>query len=313
MVVIVLLYAFFASIFILGKFALLYVSPILFIGIRMTLGGVLLLAYCFFIMPKKNRISIAKKDYWNFLQIILFHIFLSYNLEYIALNHVSSTKACLAYNFSPFFTAILAYFLFTERLTLLQWLGLYIGFLGFIPMLMMQSSSTLLWTLSSYDLLLLISVASSAYGWMMVKNLGNKNYSFVLINGVGMLGGGILSLIISFFYEGPPIIKNAPVVSTFLAQNVGIYGENIIMFILCIILVILIANIICYNLYAYLLSKHSPTLLSFAGFLTPFFTALFEFILFKEPITVPFIITMCIVFSGLYLFSYKKQIFLKSK
>ena len=104
MILVILLYLLFASTFTLGKAALSYVSPFLFIGIRMICGGSLLLAYYCFIARKK--VIIHTNDYSLFLRIIIFHIFCAYTLEFYALEYVTSAKACLLFNLSPFITAL---------------------------------------------------------------------------------------------------------------------------------------------------------------------------------------------------------------
>src|SRR5258708_6632075 len=171
MIFVIILYLLFASTFTLGKAALLYVSPFLFIGVRMMLAGTLLLGYYRFIAQQK--ITVQKKDYSLFARIILFHIFCAYTLEYWALEHVTSAKACLLYNLSPFITALFSYFLYAERLTYRQVCGLIIGFLGFIPILIAQSpEEQLSWHIglfSCYEMALIASVISSAYGWMVMK------------------------------------------------------------------------------------------------------------------------------------------------
>ena len=54
MVLVIFMYALFASTFTLGKAALSYVSPFLFIGMRMILGGSLLLTYHRLVKKRKN-------------------------------------------------------------------------------------------------------------------------------------------------------------------------------------------------------------------------------------------------------------------
>ena len=310
MILVCLMYALFASTFVIGKLALLYISPLLFIGIRMLIGGSILLLYYRFIA--KNKLTINKKDYNDFGKIIFFHIFCAYTLEFFALEYIQTAKACLAYNLSPFFTAYFSYYLFSEKLTKQQFAGLLIGFIGFLPMLLTSSYTTNFCTIKSccisiYDIALLISVASSAYGWIIMKKLIDKKYSFLLINSIGMIGGGIIAFLLSLAYEGAPQLKNAPTVCPLLAHCYGPTTEKLIMLSIYSLSLIVIANIICYNLYAYLLSRYSPTLLSFAGFLTPLFAALFGWVFLQEALTCKFFITIIIVFIGLYIFSLKKQ------
>jgi len=315
MILVILLYFLFASTFTLGKAALSYVTPFLFIGMRMIVGGIVLLLYYRFFLNK--RLMIQKKDYHLFIRIIIFHIFCAYALEYWALDYVHSAKACLLYNLSPFITALLSYALYDQRLSYQQISGLIIGFLAFIPILIAQTPQELngwhLSFISGYELALIASVISSAYGWLIMKNLINKGYSFIMVNGIGMTGGGLLALILSFSKEGLPLLKNVAIFSPTLARHYGTFGESIIMLCVYSLALIIIANIICYNLYGYLLNRYSPTFLSFAGFLTPLFAALLGWICLSEPVTWHFFLTIGLVIIGLYLFHEKKEIEFEEK
>lgn len=316
MIFVIILYLLFASTFTLGKAALLYVPPFLFIGVRMLLGGSLLLGYYHFIA--KRHTSVSKKDYSLFARIILFHIFCAYTLEYWALEQVTSAKACLLYNLSPFITALFSYFLYAERLSRRQICGLIIGFMAFIPILVAQSTlaEQLSWhigLLSCYEMALIGSVVSSAYGWMVMKNLMNKGYSFILINGIGMTGGGVLALILSLLKEGTPTMKEVPVVLPQVVATFGVLGERLIMCGAYSMALIIIANIICYNLYGYLLSQYSATFLSFAGFMTPLFAALLGWLFLNEQVTWHFFATISMVVFGLYLFHERKPIVFEEK
>lgn len=310
MILVILLYLLFASTFTLGKAALSYVSPFLFIGVRMIFGGSMLLVYYRFIA--REKIVVKKTDWSLFARIIIFHIFCAYTLEFWALEYITSAKACLLYNLSPFVTALLSYALYAEKLSFRQMGGLLIGFLGFIPILLSQGLPELLsWHLgfvSVYELALIGSVISSAYGWIIMKNLINKGYSFIMINGIGMTGGGILALLLSLYKEGLPMMKQVPVFSQTLVMRYGNCGESIIMLGVYSLALILIANIICYNLYGYLLSRYSPTFLSFAGFMTPLFAALLGWLFLGEQVTWHFFATISLVIVGLYLFHEKKPI-----
>ena len=301
MIFVVILYLLFATTFTLGKAALAYVTPFLFIGVRMMLGGSVLLFYTYFFSGKK--ISVHKKDYGAFLSIIMFHIFCSYTLEFWALEYVTSAKACLLYNLSPFISAVLAYSFFGEWLSLRQISGLVIGFLGFIPILIAQSPleqvAGHIGFLSCYEIALIVSVTSSAYGWIVMKELINKGYSFILINGIGMTGGGILAFILSLAVEGWPVMRHG--------------SQDIFALAAYSIALIIIANIICYNLYGYLLSRYSPTFLSFAGFMTPLFAALLGWVFLGEPVSWHFFATIVFVVAGLSLFHEKKPIIFEEK
>lgn len=302
MILIFILYFLFASTFTLGKAALMYLPPFLLIAVRMTLGGIILLTY--FFISKHHPIRIAKKDYWSFVTIVLFHIFFSYTLEFWGMEQVTSAKACLLYNLAPFFTALISYFFFSERLALRQILGLIVGFAGFIPVILAQApgESSSAFLLSVHELALVLSVAASSYGWIVMKHLTHAGYSFIFVNGVAMLGGGILSGITSFILEGTPAMKELTSTMPLMVGFLSPAWNALLMLCACSVALIIIANIICYNLYGYLLSRYSPTFLSLAGLMTPLYAAALGWLFLGETVTWHFFATFVLIMIGMYLF-----------
>jgi drug/metabolite transporter (DMT)-like permease len=281
------LYAFFASTFIIGREAVLAVPPMFFIGIRMVLAGILLVG--FVRIFNKESFKIKKEDLFWFAGIVLFHIYGSYVLEFISLQYLTGAKASLLFNLSPFITALFSYFFFGELLSPKKWLGLLIGFLAFIPLLITQPVSTESTTHTTYaEILLIISVTASCIGWIFMKRLiSQHNHSYVFVNGVGMFLGGILSLGTSYFFEVWPSI-------TSLSCNIP--------FVRSLLLLILVGNIICYNLYGKLLHRYSATILSFFGCTTPIFGVLFGWLWLGETVSPWFYVTATLAAIGLYIF-----------
>lgn len=290
---ILLMYALFANTFTVGKLVMGLASPVFFIGIRMTIAGLILLGYTTFIEKKSLRIK--KEQYWLFGLLALLHIYIAYIAEFWALKYVLSYKACLLYNLSPFLTALCTYAFCQESLSSKKILGLMVGFIGFIPILMSSMPEEVAaghWGFITLpELMLMVSVVSSVLGWLIFRNLITKHgYSSFVLNGYAMLAGGLMALATSFAWEGIPQI----------GQTGG--SQEILMFAGYTAYMILIANIIGYNLYGILLRTYSPTLLSFFGFTTPLFAALNGFLFLKEPISAGFIVSVLIVSIGLYLF-----------
>ncbi|MCX5921994.1 MAG: DMT family transporter [Candidatus Dependentiae bacterium] len=311
MILVLILYMLFASTFTFGKMALAYCDPIFFIGARMIIGGLLLLGYQYFFNQKSWKFE--KSSMGLYLQIILFHIYFAFIFEFWALQYVASAKACLMYNISPFITALLAYIFFSERLNAQKWLGLLIGCFGLLPILLAGDPlkgrlATLLHT-SWPELALLGAVVSSAYGWMVMKKLMHKHHSPVMVNGIGMFGGGVLAFLTSLLVEGVPAITMPAIQSNLNTWALSLFGAYAPV-ILCfgfMLLLILIANIICYNLYGILLKEYSATFLSFAGFTTPLFAALYDFIFIGDTISSAFIASVVITCVGLYIF-YRQEL-----
>lgn len=287
MILLFILYACFASTFIIGREAVLAVPPLFFIGIRMALAGILLLG--FVKICHKKAFKFHRKDLFWFIGIVLFHIYGSYALEFISLQYLTGAKVSLLYNLTPFITALLSYFFFGELLSLRKWAGLLIGFLAFLPLLVTAPGATESATHATYaEILLVLSVTASCIGWIFMKRLISQHqHSYVFVNGIGMLLGGILSLATSYFFESWPSVD-------------ALYGN--IAFTRSLVLLILIGNIICYNLYGKLLHHYSATTLSFFGCTTPLFAALFGWFWLGEQVSPWFYVTALLIGVGLYVF-----------
>ncbi len=290
MMLVAFLYMIIASTFTIGKLGLQYLQPLFFVGIRMVLSGCFLLGYLYFF--RRARLTIRKEHYKQFAAIILFHIFIAYITEFWALQHLSSSKVCLFYSLSPFLAAIFSYFWFAERMTIIKWVGLGIGFMAFLPVFLSGASNGSGGFFSWPELAMLLSVVSSTYAWIVVRSLGQAGYSMFMINGIGMLGGGFLALASSLVFEGMPTVHSVS----------GVFTTDLLAASVYVGLLILLSNVIFYNLYGYLLHRYTVTFISFAGFLTPLFAALYGWLFLGESVGTSFFVTLVFVSLGLYLF-----------
>ena len=263
MYLVLILYALFGATFTLGDAAVRVMPPLLFIAIRMMLAGLLLLG--FVKTQHKEDFKFDMKHLPWFLGIVFFHIYLSYCTEFFSFQYLTSAKVAMFYNLSPFITALFAYFVFKEVMTPRKWLGLAIGFGGFLPLLeskapAVESTLGTFGFISVAEIIALVSVTSACAGWVFMKKLTTEfHYSYIFVNGFGMLFGGSLALATSYATE------------TWPAFDYVMYSFP---FWRSLILLILIGNVICFNLYGKLLHTYSTTMLSFFGFVTPLFTAL---------------------------------------
>ncbi len=290
MILVILLYALFAAIFTLSKNALSFTEPFFFIGSRMLFAGLLLLAYQLFWQRKPFRLNLAQ-----FKTYLLFGLMASYltNIAEIwATQFILSSKVCLLYSLSPFLSSLIAYLVLKERLSKQKWLGLCIGFIGLLPITLTQTSSEIAsgqFLLFSYpELAMLLAVIFSVYGWVLLKKIMTEfNHSPIMANSFGMILGGILALLHSYIAgeSWDPI----PV------SNTMAFLENALA-------VCLISNIICYNLYGYLLKRFSATFMSFSGLVTPIFASLFGWIFLGETISWHYIAAIILFSLGLLIF-----------
>lgn len=298
MFLVLALYALFASVFTFAKLALQVTEPLFLIGTRMTAAGLLMLLFLYFF--RKNQLKIQKKDWTAFLLLGFLNIYLTNALEFWGLKYLTSFKTCFIYSLSPFASALLSWMAFSERMTMKKWMGLILGFVGFFPIFIYQTEAEAIsgsWLSFSIAELAVVGAAlSSVVGWILLKGLVfDKGYSPLLANGVAMLFGGTLALAHSSLIEPwDPVPVSDPLLFLTFAG-----------------ILLVVSNLMAYNLYGVLLKRFSATFMSFAGFLTPLFAALFGWLI-GESISLPFWISSLVVFSGLFLF-YQEELVRKAE
>jgi drug/metabolite transporter (DMT)-like permease len=308
LIYVILMYALFASTFTFGKAILAFTTPIFSVAIRLIVAGILLLVYQFF--SDRSRLGIRKQDWLLYLKLMIFMGYIAFAAEYWALDYMSSSKACLIFNLAPFASAILAYIFLNDIITKKQFFALIGGFVSFLPILMQQQVQEhvgkieLFGFLSLPELALFAAMTAGSYGWIVLKEAVLKGYTIPVANGIAMLGGGIMALVHSFVQEGLPVIQNGnpPLWASLLLRWFGISHVGLFFFMWYTILLLLASNIIGYNMYSWLLRYYSVTFISFAGFITPLFAALFGWLLLGETISWQFFATIAGVFVSLYIF-----------
>jgi len=291
MILVVLLYLLFSLTFTFGKAAIAYAGAIFFTGSRMFVGGLVLLIYYIVSNRAKAKEFLAFKYMRLWLVLALFNIFLSNTLEFWGLQTLSAAKASFLFSLSPFFAALFSYLFFGERMTHRKWIGLMIGFIGFIPILIHSTPKEDLlndFSIFSWGEIALIGAAiANALGWIIMRHsIHKKGYPATLSNGMSMLLGSLMIMPTSLIFEtwNPLPISNYAKFGFFL------------------VLLVITSNILAYNLYGSLLKKYTATFLSFGGFMTPLFAALTGWLFLGETVSWHFFLSVSTVFCGLFIF-----------
>ncbi len=286
MVLVLILNLLYSFSFILIKESLSFARPFFLVASRLLLAGGLILIYHKFFQQKK--FIIAKKDYWLFLVVSLFSVCLTNCLDLWALQYLFAAKVALIYTLTPFFGALLSAIIFKEYLSCSKWWGLLIGFGGLFPLLLSGKMGSASWA----DAAVLVSSLTTVIGWTAMKELvDNRSYSPIVVNGVTLFLGGVFSLIPSFIFESwnPLPVSNVLYCSVFVIASA------------------LVASIISYNLYGYLLRRYSIVFMTFASLSGPLFTAILGYFFLQEKVPGTFFISLIILSLGLYIF-YKDEL-----
>lgn len=290
---IAMMYAIWSSVFTLGKWTLESSSPLFLTASRMLLAGCILLI--FLAITKRSAFKINVRQAISVGLLAFFSVYLTNAFEFWSLQRMTAAKTCFFYSLGPFFTAFFSYLHFKEKMNIRKWLGMAIGFIGFIPVLAMQKGSEELLSslqfISWPELSMLGAAICSGYGWILLRLLvSGKNQLPIdppMANGASMLLGGLFALLHSTLVDQwAPIPVASGQLSLFLQGT---------------LLMTFISNILCYNLMGFLLKRFTATFISFMGLLSPVFASLSSWLFLGEPISPTIFLSTGIVSIGLWM------------
>lgn len=293
------MYASWSSVFSIAKIALEYSPPIFLTGFRMLLAAIILLGY---LCIRRTSFKFSLRQ-WTLLGLLsIFSIYLTNAFEFWGLQHLTAAKTCFIYSLSPFFAALFSYLHFGEKMNRRKWVGMTVGFLGFIPLLATQKGAGELITnipfLSWPELAMVGASLCTAYGWILLRLIvnppskpdGQKQSSPIsplVANGISMFIGGIIALVHSFFVDSwHPLPVDT--------SHFGAFAQSVLW-------MTIISNILCYNLYGFLLKKFTATFLSFMGLLSPVFASANSWIFLGEQPSMVIFLSTGIVSLGLWM------------
>lgn len=288
-IIVILMYATWSTMFSLGKIALEYSPPLFLTASRMLLAGVLLIG---FLAIRRASLKLTFKQFLSISLLALFSIYLANAFEFWSLQQLTAAKTCFIYSLSPFFAAFFSYLHFGERMNRRKWLGMALGFAGFVPVLAAQKGSGELLSGLTYlswpELSMIAAALCSVYGWVLLRLIvKDSTVSPALANGTSMLIGGLFALLHSALVETwNPLPVSASVIGPF------IQGTVIMTF---------ISNILCYNLYGMMLKRFTATFLSFMGLLSPIFASINSWLFLGEQPSPVIFLSTGIVCLGLWL------------
>lgn len=286
-----------ASGFFVNKLILCTLSPSMLSGLRMLISGLIILV----VNHKSYRSGTLKRvlEHWKtFLAITIFSNFIPTLLKAYAIQNMVSSKAAFIGSIDPFVTALYAYILCAERLTLKKWFGILLGFAG--ALLLTTISSPMEVTLRTFvffslpEIAALASIAMSRLGWILVqKQLRSNIFSPVDVNGIVMTAGGICAFLSIPLWQ-----------ALGSSESFNIIGKLDLRLSLLLLYTILIGNLAAYTLYAHLLKHNSSTLMSLAGFTFPVYVSLLGYFILGEPIVPILLESGALMLLGVTIFYY---------
>lgn len=288
----VIVYTLFASTIIVNKILLQQLPATLFIAIRMLAGGLIL-----FLLSYKNsgrlRWTNFKKDAGLIISIALFTSFIPALLKAYGLKNLLVAKTMLIGSFDQCMTAIYAYLLLNERLTLKKVLGISIVFFGiFLSCIIsspLEKMKDAFFVFSYPELAILGYVVVSRFGWTLTgRTLKKDHYSTRELTSMTMIISGVLASGLAF-WTGDYQVSLASDASWYTTVGLLVYT-------------IIAGNVAGYTLYGLMLKRHSANFVTLSGFVSPIFVATLAWLILGEPVSLSLCLSAIIIFLGLYVF-----------
>lgn len=243
------------SAFAIGKIGLLYSSPILLVGLRFTLAGIIMAI----IVIALKRPHPKNLDKWLKISVIgFFQTAGVMGCIFVSLKTITAGESSILTFINPLLVVILGTFFLKLSYRKLQWFGVTLGFIG----VFITFGAHL--TIKSGTILGFMSAVSWAIGTLLIKSWG-KQVDIWVLTAYQMLIGGVILLIGSFILEQPFFLINSS--SIFILLWLAI-----------------MASIVQFAIWFYLLDIGDPGKTSAFLFLAPLFGVLSGWFLLGEEV-----------------------------
>jgi drug/metabolite transporter (DMT)-like permease len=274
---VILAMVFWGFTFVAFKYANVSFRPISIIFLRLFVSIFFLFGFAVLL---KRLGKIQKKDQKRFLLMALFEPFFYFLGEAYGLTMVTATVGAVIIATIPLFVPFAAYFIFKEKLTLMNRIGLFISFAGVLMVVLTKSEGM---SASPKGVLLMFVAVLSATGYtMLVKKLAS-DYNPITITAYQSLYGLIMFIPLFLIYELPVIDFGSATSHSLLALiYLGVFGSGI-----------------CFILLTIGIRELGAAKANVFGNLIPVVTAILSFILLKEAMPVLKILGILVAIAGL--------------
>jgi len=243
------------SAFAIGKVGLAYASPILLVALRFTIAGIVM-GIAVWILKKPHPRTLKQ---WG--QIFIIGFFQTAGVMgciFVSLETITAGESSILTFINPLLVIIFGTIFLNLSYRKLQWFGVLLGFIG-VFITFGAHVSIKIGTILGF-----LSAVSWAIGTLLIKTWGQTMNVWVL-TAYQMFFGGIILFVSSFFLENPFFLVNSS--SVFILLWLAI-----------------MASVLQFAIWFYLLSIGDPGKTSAFLFLAPFFGVLSGWIMLAEPI-----------------------------
>ncbi|MET3293101.1 UNVERIFIED_CONTAM: putative blue pigment (indigoidine) exporter [Brevibacillus sp. OAP136] len=258
------------SSFAIGKLGLAYISPLLLVGFRFTIAGVLMALWVY----KKTKPS-TLQDWARLFLIGFFQTAGVMGCIFLSLRTITAGESSILTFTNPLLVVLLGTIFLGNRYRIAQWIGVISGFLGVFITLGFHLQ------LTTGTLFGLGSAISWAIATLLVKRWGQRFQIWVL-TAYQMLFGGLLLLVMGVTLETPRLLITP--------SSIGI-----------VLWLAIMASIVQFAGWFYLLKIGDPGKTSAFLFLAPFFGVLSGWVILGEVVQWYVYGGGLLIFAGIFL------------
>lgn len=260
------------SSFSIGKIGLAYVSPLLMVGLRFVMAGIIMAVY----VRLTNKT--LPKDFRTWMRILLIGLFQTtgvFAAMFISLRTISAGQSAILTFMNPLLVVVFGSLILGMKFRSVQWIGVILGFVGVLITLGGQFEFQF-GTILGFG-----GAISWAIATLLVNRWGKEINTWIL-SAYQMLFGGTMLLLCSFLFEEVQLILNPTSVFVILWLTI-------------------MASVVQFTMWFFVLQQGNPAKISSFLFLAPFFGVLTGWLLLDESIGQTLVLGGAFIFSGIFL------------
>lgn len=267
------------SSFSVGKIGLAYVSPLLMVGLRFVMAGILMAVY---VGVTKKPLPQSLTTWMKVLLIGLFQTTGVFAAIFISLRTITAGQSAILTFMNPLLVVVFGSVVLGMRYRFVQWIGVLLGFAGVMITLGGQFEFEL-GTIIGFG-----GAISWAIATLLVNRWG-KEFNTWVLSAYQMLFGGLVLLLCSVLFEDVQLVLNPT--SVFVVVWLAI-----------------MASVVQFTMWFFVLQQGNPAKVSSFLFLAPFFGVLTGWLLLHETIRPTLIIGGLFIFSGIFLVNWTAKV-----
>ncbi|MEI4768334.1 DMT family transporter [Psychrobacillus sp. FJAT-51614] len=263
------------------KMALPYTPPLLFSGMRATIGGIVL-----GVLLLKRINKIKWRENWKFYCIsAIFNTTLFFGIQTVGLNYLPGGLFSILVYFQPVLIGLFAWIWLGEFMTPVKIIGLLIGFFG----ILIVSLDGLTLHVSAIGVVLgLVTAICWAFGVIYVKSVSDKVDAYWMVSLQCIIGGVVLLGTGTYFESWSDIHWNSTYI--FGLSYGAIFGIPL-----------------AYIIYYKLINEGEASKVGSYTFLVPIIAVFIGAVFLDEPITNLLIIGLIMVGASIFIVNYRSK------